>query len=751
MADICELIPNPILEVDVEGRVVRANEAARQAFASLGSAGARLSDILPDSRHFDLRGCIERNLPIVVCGTAGDAYYHFNIRGIPGSATALVIATNTSDIRRAGAELARVLLIALSLGQPAFFKTAVGALAVFPGVRYAVLAEVEGTQADRARVVECWQDPPADQQGEISVQGTPFAWLISEDADLLILNDAELVQGFPQFDLPRQMGARGFAGAPVKGPMGDPMGFLALLSDKPIHEHRAFQLMLEVIAACCAAEMQRRHAEARFENILVSYEQQLKELSCIYGVAEALRTRDSVPDICRDIVRIVPAAWRFPEHAFARIVFDGVHYDSAEIATTPFVQSSAIVVNRKPRGMVQVFYADKVQTRKDVGPFVASERNLLDAIARMLGETVERHEAEADNRRNAVILAQELNRLETIVRTIGEGVVVTDTRDRVLLMNTAAQDLLGYARREPVGENLLSVLGDRQFCAVWKETASDGSDFAKEELRIESDPPRILWATRSRIPKLLQGEDCFVTIFQDITKQREIDRMKTDFVSAVSHELRTPMTSIKGFVSTLLHKPDIEPERRERFLHIIAEESERLMKLIEDLLEMASIESGRAEIRMTSVDVQRVVEGVAASLLPIIESRRLTFRRDIPANLPPLLADESKIHTIVFNLVENATKFTPPGGTVAVSVRACEDRMTITIQDTGIGIAPENWERLFERFYQVRHGTDKSPGTGLGLYLVNEMVTLHKGSVTVDSDLGRGATFRVELPMSQEG
>ncbi|MBX7255503.1 MAG: cell wall metabolism sensor histidine kinase WalK [Candidatus Hydrogenedentes bacterium] len=750
MVDIFELIPSPILEVDVEGRVVQANEAARQAFAALASADARLTDILPDSRFFDLKGCIAGGPPILVCGATGDAHHHFQIRGIPGCDIALVFATNTSDMRRTGSELARVLLIALSLGQANFFKTVVGALAVFPGVRYAVLAEIESAAQRKARVLECWQQSSVPQLSEIDMRGTPFDALVLPEATTVILNDEELVAEYPDFELPKLTESRGFAGVPVRSPHGDAIGFLALLSVHPVQDYRAFHLMLEVFAACCAAEMQRRNAETRFEDILVSYEQQLKELSCIYSMAESLRTGESVPDICKEIVRIIPTAWRFPEHAFARIMFDGINYDSAQIVSTPFVQSSAIVVNRKPRGMVQVFYADTVQSRKDVGPFVASERKLLDTIARMLGEAIERHEAEADNRRNALLLAQELNRLETIVRTIGEGVVVTDTHDRVLLMNTVAQDLLGYSRREPVGENLLLVLHDTRFREMWRETASSGIDFTKEELRIESVPPRILWATRSRIPELLQGEDCFVTIFQDVTKQREIDQMKTDFVSAVSHELRTPMTSIKGFVSTLLHKPDIEPERRERFLSIIAEESERLMKLIEDLLEMASIESGRASVRLAPVEVSRVVETVASALLPVIEGKHLTFVRDIPRDLSPIVADASKLHTIIFNLVENATKFTPPGGTISISARADDVNLELTVKDSGIGIARENLDRLFERFYQVQHGSDKSPGTGLGLYLVKEMVTLHKGSVSVDSELGGGAVFRVVLPLTQE-
>ncbi|NUM54674.1 MAG: PAS domain-containing protein [Candidatus Hydrogenedentes bacterium] len=483
------------------------------------------------------------------------------------------------------------------------------------------------------------------------------------------------------------------------------------------------------------------------QQLLLSYQQQLKELSCIYGLAELLRTRDTIEEICEELVRLIPPAWRHPDWARARILLDGREYVSQQFEETRWGQSAAVVVNNRARGMVQVFYVREVPGSREHGPFLAAERKLLDAVARTLGESIERREFEADNRRKAIILAQERNRLETILRGMGEGVVVSDTNDIVLMMNAAAIDLLGLPRREPIAKDFLSLLTDRDFCAAWRERGSDGEDFAKLDLRVGDPPVRTLSVSRARIPELVQGEDCFVTILHDVTKEREIDQMKTDFVSAVSHELRTPMTSIKGFVRTILRDPDMSRDVHEHFLTIIDEETDRLMQLIESLLEMGSIESGRAVLDLAPLDLARLVETIVLSLKPAMVAKRISYTSNFPDDLPAIRADAKRVYTIVCNLLENATKFTPEKGKISLSASKEGDHVVIRVADTGPGIPAEHAERIFERFYQVRGGSEKAPGAGLGLFLVREMVTLHGGTVSVESKPGSGATFTVRLPI----
>jgi two-component system phosphate regulon sensor histidine kinase PhoR len=481
---------------------------------------------------------------------------------------------------------------------------------------------------------------------------------------------------------------------------------------------------------------------------LLSYQQQLKELSCIYGLAELLRTRDTIEEICAELVRLIPPAWRHPDWARARILLDGREYVSQPFEDTRWGQSAAIVVNNRARGMVQVFYVREVPSSREHGPFLAAERKLLDAVARTLGEAIERREFETDNRRKAVILAQERNRLETILRGMGEGVVVSDTNDIVLMMNIAAMELLGLPIREPIATNFLSLLTDDGFCEAWRRMAGGGEDFAKLDLRVGNPATRTLSVSRTRIPELVQGEDCFVTILHDVTKEREINQMKTDFVAAVSHELRTPMTSIKGFVRTVLRDPKMPQNVREHFLTIIDEETERLMRLIESLLEMGSIESGRAVLDFAPVDLPRLIETIVASLMPAMIAKNIRFVSTVSADLPPLAADAKRVYTIVCNLLENAAKFTPDRGQVTLTVARDNGEIVIQVADTGPGIPSEHLDRIFERFYQVRGGSVKASGAGLGLFLVREMVTLHGGTVRVTSELGRGATFTVRLPVN---
>jgi two-component system phosphate regulon sensor histidine kinase PhoR len=267
-------------------------------------------------------------------------------------------------------------------------------------------------------------------------------------------------------------------------------------------------------------------------------------------------------------------------------------------------------------------------------------------------------------------------------------------------------------------------------------------------LRVETGRVRTLSATRSRIPELIQGEDCYVTILHDVTREREIEQMKSDFISAVSHELRTPLTSIKGFATTLLRNPSMAPDKRGQFLRIIDEESERLMQLIESLLAMGSIEAGRLVLDLAPVNIEQIVATLDLSLARTMTAKHIKYERDIEKGLPPVIADGNRLHTIIGNLLENAIKFTPDRGHVTLRIRRDDDQVVITVRDTGVGIPREQLSRIFERFYQVQSGNQKASGAGLGLFLVKEMVRLHQGTIEVESEPGRGAAFTVRLPLA---
>lgn len=476
------------------------------------------------------------------------------------------------------------------------------------------------------------------------------------------------------------------------------------------------------------------------------HHRQQKELMCIYGLAEAICTRETAQEICRDVVHLIPEAWRYPECARARIVLDGEEYVSQPFEMTKWGQSAVIMAEGAARGMVQVFYIRDCRFPGEEGPFLPSERQLLDAIARTLGEAIARRGAEADSRAKALILTQERNRLETILNSMGEGVVVTDSHTRVVLMNPAMGELLGVVPLDCAGRDFLALVPDEAFREMWRATAGENRSFSKERVTLQGSEPRICWATRSSIHNMGLGETWHVTIFQDVTREHEIDQMKSDFVAAVSHELRTPMTSIKGFVKTLLGKPNVKPELREHFLTIMDEEADRLIMLIEELLLIARIESGKVSLERGPVALGGLAQRVVTTLEHVAAAKDIRFSIDVETALPVVYGDAKRLHTVLHNLVENAIKFTPGGGWVRGRIFSKAGEVILEVADSGVGIPKDMLEKVFDRFYRVHREGEVVPGTGLGLFIVHEMVRLHGGRLEVESEPGRGSVFRVCVP-----
>jgi signal transduction histidine kinase len=241
-----------------------------------------------------------------------------------------------------------------------------------------------------------------------------------------------------------------------------------------------------------------------------------------------------------------------------------------------------------------------------------------------------------------------------------------------------------------------------------------------------------------------------VMVLRDVSREREIDRMKTDFVSSVSHELRTPLTSIKAYTATMLRDQNMPEERRREFLTIIDEESNRLKDLIDGLLEVSRIEAGTIEIKREPVDIAAIVGQVLQTLQPLAEKNNVCLNADLGDELGTLQGDESKIESMVTNLLNNAIKFTPERGRVSLSVQRQAQELVIRVSDTGIGIPKEDLPRIFDRFYRVYRPGKQISGTGLGLAIVKEIVNLHAGRIEVESEPDQGTTFTIYLPLDSQ-
>jgi two-component system phosphate regulon sensor histidine kinase PhoR len=243
------------------------------------------------------------------------------------------------------------------------------------------------------------------------------------------------------------------------------------------------------------------------------------------------------------------------------------------------------------------------------------------------------------------------------------------------------------------------------------------------------------------------GSKGAVVLFHDVSHFRKVEQMRRDFVANVSHELRTPLSILRGYVETLLDEPNQTPGELRRILEVMERHSDRLNALVEDVLSLARLESPGIELHRTEVELPALLHSIMRDWEKRFAAKKLKSHLNFPANLPHLEADETRLQELIYNLLDNAVKYSKPGGTVFLRAEADEDAVRLSVRDEGIGIPRGDLPRIFERFYRAdKSRTSQHPGTGLGLSIVKHIVQLHGGRVEANSQLGEGTTFTVVLP-----
>ena len=353
-------------------------------------------------------------------------------------------------------------------------------------------------------------------------------------------------------------------------------------------------------------------------------------------------------------------------------------------------------------------------------------------------------------------LAAEKELLSVTLSNMEDGLMVIDVEKRVMLFNKAAENLAGWkveeARSKTVDE-IFHVINEQT-----RQVVESPIDKAVSSGKTESGDARDVLVARdgnerpiSTTAVPIWGKDGtpvgIVMVFRDVSKQRELDRMKTDFISSISHELRTPLTSIKAYTETILYDPDMPEQTKRRFLTVIDEESSRLANLIESLLQISRIEAGTVELAQEPVDIVTIIKQVTSALQPVADKKNIQLKVDTSDKLPELQGDEGKIRSVIVNLVNNSIKFTPEGGQISVCVRHQVEELVISVSDTGMGIPKEALSKIFDRFYRVHRPGKQIHGTGLGLAIAKEIVMMHNGRIQVESEVGQGSTFTVFLPL----
>jgi two-component system phosphate regulon sensor histidine kinase PhoR len=331
-----------------------------------------------------------------------------------------------------------------------------------------------------------------------------------------------------------------------------------------------------------------------------------------------------------------------------------------------------------------------------------------------------------------------------------DGLVVVDDRRRVRMMNREFRRMFGLEKAEP-GEPLLEVIRHASVDRLALE-AIRAREARRESIQMSRGPSEGREMEVSAVPL---GENSAPTegaviLFHDVTQLRQMEEIRRDFVANVSHELRTPLSIFRGYLETLLDDPHQPPGELLRILEVMERHSDRLYALVEDVLSLARLESPAAELDLSEISLPEFLPEILNDWKKRLEAKQLKSQLDVPLDLPKLEADESRLQEIIYNLLDNAVKYSKAGGLITLRAAAEGDQVRISVSDEGIGIRENDLPRIFERFYRADKARSRElGGTGLGLSIVKHIAQLHGGTAHAQSEPGKGTTISVLLPVAQ--
>ncbi|MEN0019584.1 MAG: ATP-binding protein [Planctomycetota bacterium] len=328
------------------------------------------------------------------------------------------------------------------------------------------------------------------------------------------------------------------------------------------------------------------------------------------------------------------------------------------------------------------------------------------------------------------------------------GVVVLDNRLMVQHANGAAGVLLRRDRSEFAGKLLSELFEDEAVLAGAQRVIEGQSRARTVELEDNEGSARSVLAVSVRSIRRKGEPPMAVVLIEDVTQQRIADEARGVLLAQTTHELRTPLTNIRLYVEEALDAGEEDPLLRARALDVIQGEVRRLERIVGDMLSASEIEAGELTLRVAEVRLATVFDDLQSEYRPQAEERRIELKVDLPPKWPVAWADREKLVLSLHNLVGNAMKYTPSGGSVRVDVDADEEELRVSVADTGIGIAAEECERVFDRFYRAENGRESGEvGSGLGLAMAREVARLHGGDITLESEVGVGSTFSMVIPI----
>jgi PAS domain S-box-containing protein len=378
-------------------------------------------------------------------------------------------------------------------------------------------------------------------------------------------------------------------------------------------------------------------------------------------------------------------------------------------------------------------------------------------VSALIGEREKLKNEAMDYNQN---LAREKARSDALVANIGEGLMAQDRQGKIILVNKAFEDLLGWQAREVVGEDVADVmlLEDEQGRAVLdqhrllNQDLAPGDKITANYYLIRKNKTKFLAAITST-PLVLDGKIAgIIKIFRDITEEKQIDRSKSEFVSLASHQLRTPLTVIKWHASRLLEnwdRPDADKTEQKKYAEEIYFTSQRMMELVSAILNVSKIDLGTLAIEPTHVHLEDLAEDVLLELDSKIKEKGLALERKFKQPLPSVSVDPQLMRIVFQNLLTNAIKYTPRGGRITCSISFDKESVLIFVSDTGCGIPKKDFNKVFTKFFRTEASRKMDPdGTGLGTYITKAIVEQSGGKIWFDSQEGLGTTFYVIIPLS---
>ena len=397
---------------------------------------------------------------------------------------------------------------------------------------------------------------------------------------------------------------------------------------------------------------------------------------------------------------------------------------------------------KKLTQMTQSLAAGNINSRVPV-----DSRNELGQLSQNFNLMADRIQEQIDK------ISEEHQRSETILTNMGEGVLLVNGASEMTYANPTAIAMLELPDAY-IGKALIEINRIPELQALLKK-AEQTETIAFAEIQLGNLREPEAEVTVVPVPA---GQE-YIIVIHDVTKERQLERIRADFVANVSHELRTPLTTIRGYAETLLSENSVRTKTGEQFIVKILNHSARLTRLVSDLLELSRLELGEVELKRSLCHLNTFYEPILDVFEPLLEESGLVLKWEIPEKLPKVNVDQQLFMQIFVNLIDNAIKYTPDGGAVTVSAETCSSEETegsdtvsaeiiLSVEDTGIGIPMESQPRVFERFYRVDEGRAREMGgTGLGLAIVKHIIRCHNGRIWLESTLGQGSTFYVALPL----